>query len=79
VIPRRIVTALVIASLVLPIAICVLLATGRLLAAMSDAAGAAVLDRLGLAAGILWVVGLIGLLIVLAIQSLGPPGEDVEE
>lgn len=78
-IPQRVLGWLVIAALALPIVISVLVAVGRLLAAMQDAAGAAVLDRLALAGGIVWAVSLIVLVIVLGIQSLGqerlPPEE----
>ena len=78
-IPRRILAVLVVVALVLPVALCVLLGIARLLGAMGDAAGAAVLDRLGLAGGILWVIALIGLLLVLAIQAIAPPGGPGDE
>ena len=77
VIPRRILAALLVVSLVLPIAICVLLALARLLAAMNDAAGARVLERLGLAGGVLWIIGLVGLLLLLGIQSLSRPDDSL--
>jgi hypothetical protein len=44
-----------------------------LLAALGDEAGAIVLARLSLAGGIVWTLTLIGLLLAVAIQSIGPP------
>ena len=73
--PRQFLSPLVLAALMLPILICVLLGIGRLLAAMNDQAGAAVLDRLALAGGIVWVVALVLLLITLAIDALSPPND----
>ena len=66
----RAVTSLVVAALALPVLISVLAAVSRLLAAMGDAVGGMVLDRLALAGGILWVVVLICLVLMLGIQSL---------
>ena len=77
--PPRLLTPLVISALTLPIAISVLAAVGRLLTAMGDAAGGAVLDRVTLAAGIVWVVLLVCLVLVLGIAALGrnqPPPEE---
>jgi hypothetical protein len=79
VIPPRIVASLVIAALTLPIVISVLIGVGRLLAAMGDAAGAAVMDYVALAGGILWVVLLACLVIVLGILALGRQEEPPEE
>jgi hypothetical protein len=73
VISRRVLTALVVAACVLPVAIVVVGAVGRLLAAMADTTGAAVLDGIALALGILWVIDLVCLVLVQAINSLGPP------
>jgi hypothetical protein len=69
----RALTVVVIASLGLPIVICVLVGMARLLAAMEDATGAAVVDRLALACGIAWVLTLVVLLIGAAIRSLEIP------
>ncbi len=59
----------------LPIAICVLAGLGRLLCSMGDAAGSRVLDRIGLALGIAWVLDLVFLVLWLAIQRLLEPGD----
>jgi hypothetical protein len=61
---------LVVAALALPIVVCVLVGVARLLAAMGDLAGGHVVDRIGLAAGILWVILLICLVLVLGILAL---------
>jgi len=57
-------------ALFLPIAIVIILTMGRLLLALEDAAGAAVLERIALAVGVVWVLVLVGLPIVLAVQTL---------
>lgn len=77
-VPRKIVVCLLVGLLALPIGTLVVLATARLLAAMADEAGAAGLERLALAGGLLWVLDMLGLLAVLAVNSL-PPHEPPEE
>jgi hypothetical protein len=54
----------------MPLVLVLVLGLGRLLAAMGDATGAAVLDRLALAGGLSWSLNLILLLVSLAIRSL---------
>lgn len=66
----RIVLALVVAAVLLPIAICVILGVGGLLQAMGDSAGGAVLHRIALSGGILWAIDLICLVLALAISAL---------
>lgn len=82
-IPKRIVALAVAGLLLLPIAIVLVLATAQLLAAMQDAAGAAVLQRIGLALGLIWLLGLIGLVLTLGINTLDAdderPGDNSEE
>ena len=67
----RLLFGLVVACLVLPIAILVVIAVSRMLSAMGDLGGAAVLDRLALAGGILWIILLVCLLLAQAIHALG--------
>jgi hypothetical protein len=68
--PRALVW-LIVGALGLPIAICVLLALQKLLEAMKDDAGAYGLGRVGLALFVVWLIDLIALSIVTAINSLG--------
>ena len=75
VISKRVLTILVTAALVLPVAIAMILGVGRLLGAMQDAVGATVLDRVALAIGILWAVDLVCLLVAQGVNALGPPDE----
>jgi len=69
--PRWAVMLLTVGAVLLPIAVLVVLGTGELLGAMGDEMGGAVLRRIALAGGILWVMDLLGLLLVLALNSLG--------
>lgn len=76
---RRWLTQLLVAALLLPIVICVLVGVARLLAGMADTSGAAVLDYLALGVAIAWVVDLIALVILLALESVSrgdAPTED---
>jgi hypothetical protein len=73
VISRTALAILVTTACVVPVAIAIVVGVGRLLGAMQDAAGAAVLDRLALALGILWAINLVCLLVAQGINSLGPP------
>jgi len=75
-ISRRVLLGLVTAACVLPVAITVVVTVAWLLAQMHDAAAAAVLDRVALAIGILWVIDLIVLVVALAIHALGPPDDE---
>jgi len=73
--------ALVVTSMVLPIAVAVLMAVARLLSTLGDQIGAQVLDRIALAGGILWVIDLACLITVqgilwLATENRNPPGND---
>ncbi len=77
-VPRRLLSALLVAALLLPVAISVVLGTGRLLATMEDPSGAAVLDRVALALAIVWAVNLIAILLALGANSLGGPPEPPE-
>jgi hypothetical protein len=77
-IPHRIVLALVTVALLLPITICVVVGVAALLSGMGDFAGGAMLHRLSLGFGILWVIDLICLLLLLAIGTLRGPDEPEE-
>lgn len=70
--PRRLLFALVTLGCLLPIVVVVVGGTAWLLAAMQDTSAASLLDRLALAAGILWMLDLAALILALGIQALGP-------
>lgn len=74
--PDRLVIPLAATGLLLPIVISVLVGVGRLLAAMSDDAGALFVDRLALGVAILWTINLILLLLIVALAVSERP--DVE-
>jgi hypothetical protein len=74
-IPHRIVLALIGATLLLPITICVVIGVAALREARGAVTGGAVLHRIALAGGILWGIELICLVLVLAINALGGPAE----
>jgi hypothetical protein len=78
IIPHRFVLTLIVATILLPIAICVVLGVAALLEAMGDSLGGATLQRIALAGGIFWIIDLICLLLVLAIASLRGPDEPDE-
>ncbi len=67
---RRLLLLLLSGTLFLPIAVVLIVAMARLLAALSDPAGAATLDGVALAVGIVWALTVIALPIVLAIDTL---------
>ncbi|MFV2065627.1 MAG: hypothetical protein ACC645_01505 [Pirellulales bacterium] len=69
-IPRPLLIGLLVFDILLPMAIVIVLGTGRLLGAMDDALGQAVMIRLGEAGGVLWAIGLVVLLIAVAIDRL---------
>jgi hypothetical protein len=73
---HRLIVCLVAGVVVLPIVLSVLVALARLLGAMGDAGGAVVLDRIGLGVGIVWLVDFVSLVLVLALERIGPPGRD---
>jgi len=74
-ISRTALVGLLTAAVVLPIAISIVWAVGRLLLAMQDAAAATVLDRVALALGLAWLLDLVCLLLAVALRELGPPDE----
>jgi len=57
-------------AVLLPVAVCVLLALGALLGAMGDAAGSRVVGYVAWAAGAVWLIDLAGLVVLLALRAL---------
>lgn len=74
-IPRNALLLLIAIAIVMPIGTCVILAVGRLLEAMGDASGSVVLDWIALAAGIVWILDLICLILAHGINSLADPDD----
>jgi hypothetical protein len=62
---------LIAALLVLPIAICVLIAISALLCAMGDAIGGMAIKYVALGCGILWIVGFICVVLLQGFHYLG--------
>jgi hypothetical protein len=69
VISQRLLVWLIVAALGLPIVLCVLLGLAKLLDAMQDADGAVGVGRFALAIGVLWVIDLVALVILQAVQA----------
>jgi hypothetical protein len=78
IIPQPVVLGLITTAILLPIIICVVIGVAALLGAMGDSLGGAVLYRIALGCGVLWVVDLICLLVVVAIEALGNRDEPNE-
>ena len=68
---RPLLMTLFASAVLLPMATLVLYAAARLLGAMQDTAGEAVLVRVSQATGVVWVLGLIVLLLGLALDAIG--------
>jgi hypothetical protein len=71
-ISRTALVVLVSIGSLLPVVLAVVLGTARLLAVMDDAAGAAVLDRIGLALAAVWGADLVALLLALGVRAIEP-------
>ena len=67
---RPLITSLLAAGVLFPIAICVIYGVGALLTAMGDLSGGLVLSRISLSLAILWVLDLIVLLLFQGLNSL---------
>lgn len=59
-----------IAAVLLPVVVAVVLGLGALLAAVGDAPGAVVCRRLGLVAGVLWLVALVATTVASGIAAI---------
>jgi hypothetical protein len=66
------------AAVLLPAAIVVVAAFGRLLRAMGDLSGGAVLDRAALGAGVVWVLVLLGLLLAVAARHASDDHDELD-
>jgi len=72
---KRVLFILITSAIVLPIAICLVYASGALLGGLGDTAGKMVLTRVAQAGGLLWVLTLICLVLVTALGMAGNPDE----
>lgn len=66
---------LLVVSLVLPIAVCLVIGVASLLGTLGDLAGQAALNRIALAGGILWILALVCLVLAQAVASLDDPDD----
>ncbi|MBI2823669.1 MAG: hypothetical protein HYX69_03135 [Planctomycetia bacterium] len=76
---RRLLLLLLAGALFLPIMVLVVLAVGRILLALEDPTGAAVLDRIALGLGIVWACAIVAIPLVLCVQSLVASGRREDE
>jgi len=78
-ITRHTIALAIAGAIILPIAICLILAVAALLSAMGDATGGGALRWIGLACGIVWTLDLILLVIALGVNALSEPEKDDHE
>jgi hypothetical protein len=77
---RHIIALAIAGAIILPIAICLIIAVASLLSAMGDITGGGVLRWVALACGIVWVLDLILLVIALGVNALtGLDNSDSDE
>lgn len=69
--PSRTLLYLVVTALALPVVVTVVAGASLLLAGLGDENGAAALRFVAVSAGVVWLLDLVGLVIGLAVQSLG--------
>ncbi len=74
-IPRTLLLRILLAFSLISIALGVVSVATLLLGAMQDEAGRAVMARVGLGVGVVWLVNLIVLVVALAVHTLGRPEE----
>ncbi len=78
-ITQKLILRLLLLSVLLPVALSVVLATGHLLRSMDDILWGTILLRIGLAFGVIWFITLVALLLTLAARVVGESdlGEEV--
>ena len=69
-VPRTALLILFAGILILPIAVCVILAVRALLVAMDDTPGGGVLEYVAWGCGILWMIDLISLVVIQGLNAL---------
>lgn len=70
-IPRHFIALAIAGAIILPIAICLILAVASLLTAMGDTTGGGAMKWIGLSCGIVWALDLILLVLALGVNALG--------
>ncbi len=70
-IPQRFIALAIAGAIILPIAICLILAVSSLLSAMGDTLGGGAMRWIALGFGIIWALDLILLVLALSINALG--------
>lgn len=78
VVPKGLLFVLVAAATLLPIAITLVIATSFLFAGFQDTAVVRVLNGVALTAGLLWILVLVGLVVLLSLDSLARPDTTAE-
>jgi hypothetical protein len=78
-IPRHTIALAIAGAIILPIAICLILAVASLLSAMGDAVGGGVLRWVALGCGIIWAINLILLVLALSVNALSNPNDSNSE
>ncbi len=77
--PRNVLKALLVLVLGLPVLESLLAWVAGLLAAMGDAEAAGVLGRINVAAGVLWLVALVALVILLGLKAATEPVRSLDD
>jgi hypothetical protein len=78
-IPRHTIALVISGAIILPIAICLILAVASLLSTMGDSVGGGVLRWIALGCGIIWAINLILLVLALSINTLTNPNDSNSE
>ena len=78
-VPRHIIARAIAGAIIVPIAICLILAVASLLSAMGDTSGGGVLRWIALGCGIVWLLDLILLILALGVNALSEPDKDGHE
>ncbi len=74
-IPRHTIALAIAGAIILPIAICLILAVASLLSAMGDAVGGGAMRWVALGCGIIWALDLILLVLALGVNALNAPDD----
>jgi hypothetical protein len=76
---KKLLSALLLAALLLPAGVLVVGAFARLLTALGDVSGGRFFERLAQFGGVVWVLTLLGLLLAMAAQTVRSPPANADE